>query len=162
MAEKFTDLFVKNLKPKNKEYIVREKGGFGVRLLPSGRKVFFFMYRIDGQRRFLNLGTYKDTNYPNGVTLSNAHAEFEAELAKVKLLKAGRAEGVDPVQEKISKKAERGASRQSSTVGDLIDEYIKKHSKKFKRSWQEDERLLTKDASPTGVNVRPLILKSVM
>jgi hypothetical protein len=38
MAEKFTDLFVKNLKPRDKEHIVREKGGFGVRVLPSGRK----------------------------------------------------------------------------------------------------------------------------
>lgn len=148
MAEKFTDLFVKNLKPKDKEHIVREKGGFGVRVMPSGRKVFFFMYRIDGQRRFLNLGTYKDANYPNGVTLANAHAEFEAELAKVNLLKAGRAEGVDPVQVKLNKKAEREEDRQASTVDDLIDEYIKKHAMKFKRSWQEDERLLVKDASP--------------
>lgn len=148
MAEKFTDLFVKNLKPKDKEHIVREKGGFGVRVMPSGRKVFFFMYRIDGHRRFLNLGTYKDTNFPNGVKLADAHAEFEAELAKVNLLKAGRAEGVDPVQVKFNKKAEREEDRQATTVDDLIDEYIKKHAMKFKRSWQEDERLLKKDASP--------------
>lgn len=148
MADKLTDLLIKNLKPKAKEHIVREKGGFGVRVLPSGRKVFFFMYRIDGQRRFLNLGTYKDTHYPNGVTLANAHAEFESELAKVKLLKAGRAEGVDPVLVKVSKKAEREELRQASTVNDLIDEYIMKHAEKFKRSWQEDKRLLAKDASP--------------
>lgn len=148
MAEKFTDLLVKNLKPKDKEHIVREKGGFGVRVMPSGRKVFFFMYRVDGQRRFLNLGTYKDANHPNGVTLANAHAEFEAELAKVKLLKAGRAEGVDPVLVKLNKKAEREEIRESSTVADLIEDYINKHAKKFKRSWQEDKRLLAKDVSP--------------
>lgn len=148
MAEKFTDLFVKNLKQREKEHIVREKGGFGVRVMPSGRKVFFFMYRIDGQRRFLNLGTYKDTNYPNGVTLARAHAEFEAELANVKLLKAGRVEGIDPVQLKLNKKAEREEINDAPTIDDLINEYITKHAKKFKRSWQEDERLLVKDASP--------------
>lgn len=159
MAEKFTDLFVKNLKPKDKEHIVREKGGFGVRVMPSGRKVFFFMYRIDGHRRFLNLGTYKDTNYPNGVKLADAHAEFEAELAKVNLLKAGRAEGVDPVQVKLNKKAEREEVREAPTVNDLIDEYIKKHAMKFKRSWQEDERLLKKDASPVCGNRKAADIK---
>jgi integrase len=148
MAEKLTDLLIKNLKPKDKEHIVREKGGFGVRVMPSGRKVFFFMYRVDGQRRFLNLGTYKDTNYPNGVKLADAHAEFEAELSKVTLLKAGRAEGVDPVLVKLHKKTEREEIRLTSTVDDLIDDYVKKHAMKFKRSWQEDERLLMKDASP--------------
>lgn len=148
MTVKFTDLLVKNLKPKDKEYVMRESGGFGVRVMPSGRKVFFFMYRVDGQRRFLNLGTYKDANFPNGVTLATAHAEFEAELSKVKLLKAGRAEGVDPVQEKLNKKAVREEIRQASTVDDLINDYIEKHAKKFKRSHEEDERLLMKDASP--------------
>lgn len=148
MAEKFTDMFVKNLKPRDKEYIVREKGGFGVRIMPSGRKVFFFMYRVDGIRRFLNLGTYKDANFPNGVKLVDAHAEFEAELSKVKLLKAGRVEGVDPVLVKLNKKAEREEIREASSVDDLIKDYIKKHAEKFKRSWKEDERLLMKDASP--------------
>jgi len=148
MAVKFTDMLIKSLKPKDKEHIVREKGGFGVRVMPSGRKVFFFMYRIDGKRRFLNLGTYKDINFPNGVKLADAHSEFEAELAKVKLLKAGRAEGVDPVQVKLEKKTEREDIRKASTVDDLIDDYIKKHAKKFKRSWGEDKRLLAKDASP--------------
>lgn len=149
MLVKFTDLYIKSLKPKDKEFIVREKGGFGVRILPSGRKVFFFMYRVDGQRRFLNLGTYKDINYPNGVTLAFAHSEYESELAKVNLLKAGRAEGVDPVIEKLNKKFEREEARQATSVDDLIDDYIKKHAMKFKRSWEEDKRLLTKDASPT-------------
>ena len=165
MAEKFTDLLVKNLKPRDKEYIVREKGGFGVRVMPSGRKVFFFMYRVDGIRRFLNLGTYKDANFPNGVKLVDAHAEFEAELSKVKLLKAGRAEGVDPVLVKLSKKAEREEIREASTVDDLIKDYIKKHAEKFKRSWKEDERLLMKDASPAwgkrkaaDINKRDVVL----
>lgn len=148
MVVKFTDLYIKNLKPSVKEFIVREKGGFGVRVLPSGRKVFFFMYRVDGHRRFLNLGTYKDVNYPNGVTLAFAHSEYESELAKVKLLKAGRAEGVDPVIEKLNKKTEREDARLTSSVDDLIDDYIKKHAMKFKRSWEEDKRLLAKDASP--------------
>ena len=82
MAGTLTDMLVKNVKPTDKEYTRREKGGFGVRVLPSGRKVFFFLYRIDGQRRFLNLGSYKTKENPDGLTLAKAREEYDAERAE--------------------------------------------------------------------------------
>lgn len=54
MADTLTDMMIRKLEPAEKEYTKREKGGFGIRVLPSGRKVFFYLYRLDGQRRFLN------------------------------------------------------------------------------------------------------------
>lgn len=148
MSDILTDLFVKNLKPKEKEYTKREKGGFGIRVLPSGRKVFFYLYRIDGQRRFLNLGTYKTKENPNGVTLAKAREDYEHEMAKVKALKAGRSEGVDPVEKRKRKKAEREEHRAAPTVADLVKDYIERHAKQFKRSWEKDEQILNRDLIP--------------
>jgi len=65
---------------------------FGVH--PSGRKVFFYLYRVDGVRRFLNLGEYKDKQHPNGITLEEARRSFTIEQGKVTALKSGRSEGV--------------------------------------------------------------------
>jgi integrase len=142
------DMLVKNLKPETKEYSRREKGGFGVRVMPTGRKVFFYLYRVDGNRRFLNLGTYKTKEFPEGVTLAKAREEYEAERAKVKALKAGRAEGADPVEERREKKSQREEKRKAQTVCALVEEYIDRHAKRFKRSWQADERLLNKEVVP--------------
>lgn len=140
MTQKFTDLFVRSLKPKAKEYTTREKGGFGIRIMPTGRKVFFFLYRVDGQRRFLNLGEYPD------IELKEARKKYEAAAAQVKLLKDGLPGGADPVQVKMDKSVEREVHRKAHTVADLIAEYIDKHAKPNKRGWQEDKRILDKDA----------------
>lgn len=148
MADILNDMVVKNLKPENKEYTRREKGGFGVRVVPSGRKTFFYLYRIDGKRRFLNLGTYKTKEYPDGVTLAKAREEYEAERARVRALKAGRTEGADPVEVRREKKAQREEKRKAFTVSDLVKEYIEKHAMKFKRSWKDDDRLLKKEIIP--------------
>lgn len=142
MAQKFTDLYLRSLTSEDKEYTVREKGGFGIRVLPSGRKVFFYLYRIDGKRRFLNLGEYPGTD------LKEARKQFEAAASQVKLLKNGLPGGADPVQVKVDKSAEREAHRKTSTVADLVDEYIKKHAMKHKKSWAEDKRCLDKEVIP--------------
>ncbi|MRR56132.1 MAG: site-specific integrase [Deltaproteobacteria bacterium] len=148
MPDILNDMFVKNLKPESSEYTRREKGGFGVRVMPTGRKVFFYLYRIDGKRRFLNLGSYKTKENPDGITLAKAREEYEAERAKVKALKAGRSEGADPLEERREKKAQREEKSKADTVADLVDEYLKKHAKQFKKSWEADERLLNKEIIP--------------
>lgn len=142
----FTDILIRNLKPEDAEYTKREKGGFGVRVLPTGRKVFFFLYRVDGQRKFLNLGAYRTRENPDGITLADARTEYELQSARVKALKAGRVEGVDPVEIKKQAKDTRQEHAKAQTVSDLITEYITKHAKPTKKSWKDDERILRKDA----------------
>jgi integrase len=142
MAQKFTDLFLKGLKAKDKEYTARESGGFGVRVMPSGRKVLFYLYRVDGQRRFLNLGDYPATD------LKEARKKFEAAQAQVKLLKNGLPGGVDPVEVKTTKSVEREERRKAPTVSDLCTEYLERHAKRKKRSWQKDEEILNRDVLP--------------
>lgn len=140
MSQKFTDLFLKSLKPKDKEYTAREKGGFGIRVLPSGRRVFFFLYRVDGQRRFLNLG-----EYPDGIDLKEARKKYEAAAAQVKLLKDGLPGGADPVQVKVDKSVEREEQRGATTVKMLVEDYLKLYAEKKKKSWLEDKRILEKE-----------------
>lgn len=67
----FTDLEIRNLKPKNKEYWVREGQGFAIRVLPSGVKTWYYIYtNADGKKRQMRLG---DGNYPD-VSLGKARA----------------------------------------------------------------------------------------
>lgn len=148
MSTSLSDLTVKNLKPESKEYTRREKGGFGIRVHPTGRKTFFFMYRLDGIRKFLNLGTYKDKTHPDGITLASARKEYEAEKARVLALKSGRNGGADPLEERRQKKEKRIAYREASTVAALCEEYMERHAKRFKRSWAKDEDVLKRDVLP--------------
>jgi len=153
MADNFTDMAIKNLAPAEKEYTRREKGGFGIRVFPSGRKVFFYMYRVDGQRKFLNLGDYPATS------LKDARAEYELARGNVKALKAGRAEGVDPVELRKDKRAVREERRKAHSITDLVKEYIEKHAMKFKRSWADDKRLLDKEIIPIWGNSKAADIK---
>ncbi len=125
----FTDAMIRKLKPEDKKYIRSEGNGFTIRVMPSGAKTWLYVYSIDGKRREMNLGGYPD------VTLETARISFEDAKRKVK-------NGIDPLAEKEQAEEEK---RNSFSVADLIDEYIKKHAMKFKRSWQEDERLLRKE-----------------
>ena len=147
-----SNILIKNLKPEEKEYTRREKGGFGIRVLPSGTKTFFYLYRVDGKRRFLNLGEYKDKDHPNGITLEAARSQYIIELGKVTALKAGRSDGQDPLQEKkresVKRKKVESEYIKSLSVSELTEEYLTKHAKKNKSSWQEDERILNKDVIP--------------
>ncbi len=153
MAANLNDMIVKNLKPAEKEYTRREKGGFGVRVHPSGTKTFFYLYRVDGKRRFLNLGEYKDRQHPGGVTIEEARRVFGIERGKVAALKAGRSDGHDPVQVKKAAAEKRVSAAEDAlrlpTIETLITDYIEKHAKPKKRGWAEDERILNKDALAT-------------
>jgi integrase len=148
MKAKFDDPTVRNLKPATKTYdcMAESEPGFGVRVLPSGTMSFFYQYKVDGQRRFMSLGNYPST------TLKKARELYQAELAKVKALRRGSADGVDPVAEKKRKQEQRIAEEaersQALTVSELCKDYIEKYAMKFKRSWKEDERILNREVIP--------------
>ncbi len=152
----FTDLFIKNLKPEDNEYTRREAGGFGVRVYPTGRKTFFFLYRVDGVRRFSNLGEYHDKRKGDArgdkVSLQEARELYETERLSVRDLKRGRAGGVDPVEERkrqqSQRKSEAEEQRISSTMAEFAKVYVEKWAKPNKRSWQSDERILQADIIP--------------
>ena len=49
----FSDRYLKNIKADDKVKDVREGRGFGIRVFPSGEKTFFYIYRIEGKRKYL-------------------------------------------------------------------------------------------------------------
>lgn len=130
MAKGFTDKYIISLKPTEKEYWIREGQGFAIRVYPSGEKGWYYIYTFEGRKRFMKLGTYPDMKL---VTARDRHGDAKKKVAH----------GVDPLTEQEQAKDER---RKAPTISDLIDEYIKKHAMPNKRSWQEDERILNKDA----------------
>ncbi|WP_240732165.1 site-specific integrase [Geobacter sp. FeAm09] len=129
---KFTDKFILNLKPTDKIQDIREGKGFGIRVTPGGVKTWFFLYRFDGRRRFMNLG-----HYPS-VSIAEANKRYRDAYSLFE-------QGKDPLALADCEREER---RKAPTVSELVTDYIEKHAKKFKRSWAKDEAILNRDVIP--------------
>ena len=112
---KLTKRVVENLAPEPKERIVwdQELSGFGIRIYPTGRKVYIVQYRSFGRTRRKNLGQ---------------HGVLTADEARkdAKLVQADVARGGDP-------SAERKAKLRSPTVAQLgerfLTDYVALHCK---------------------------------
>jgi len=131
---KFTDRQIKNLKPSDKRYEVFEDRGFGVRVSPTGRKTFIYLYRMRGEvnKRRLSLGTYP------AMSLAEAHRLYAEAREMVN-------QGIDPGAKAV---AERQEDRKAPTVAELSAEYLEKWAKPRKRSWMVDKRIIEKDVLP--------------
>lgn len=129
---KFSDIYIKNLKPEQTKYYKREAHGFAIKVWPSGVKTWVYIYTFDGKRKEMRLGEYP------AMKLADARTKY---TEAYELHKNGR----DPGAEDRQKKEER---RLADTIDDLVKEYIKKHAKVNKRSWKDDERLLNKEVVP--------------
>ena len=129
----FTDSKIKNLKPQSKRRIAWEDGGtcLGLRITPTGKKSFVYMYRYDSRPRMMTLGRYPV------LTLADARVD----LAKAKALLA---KGEDPGTLLLQVKAEQQGT---PTVSHLAAEFIAKRSQN-KKAWQEEQRILEKDVLP--------------
>lgn len=146
----FTDKYLngKDMKPREKMFQVRESEGFGVRVLPSGLRIFIFIYTIAGKRRQMNLGDYPD------VTLAIARDRAADARKALKHGKDPQEVGFewhrDPEREKREITKAEEAEKKNPTVTKLAAEYMEKHAKKNKResSWTEDQRLLDKNVLP--------------
>ena len=131
---KFTDRSINALKSRGERYEVWENGrtGFGLRVAPSGRKSWLYMFRFAGKARRMTLGVYPEIGLADaGVMLAQA---------KQKL-----ATGRDPATEIVDS---RRAERQAETVDELFREYLEKYARPRKRSAHEDERCFKKDVLP--------------
>jgi integrase len=135
---KFTDRFIRALRPKAERYEVWEGGrpGFGIRVSSQGRKTFIYLYRFQGKPRRLSLGAYPAMSL---VDAHVAHANAKKALDQ----------GIDPGAVDQAVKEEE---RRAPTVAALANEYLERHAKPNKRSWQEDARILRKDVLPAWGN----------
>lgn len=131
---KFTERSVGAIKPQNDRIEIWEPGrkGFGVRVYPSGKKSWVFLYRYHGKARRMTLG-----EFPH-LSLAKAHVKHAEAAALLR-------EGIDPGRLDIVAKE---VKRQAPTVDELAEEYLEKWARPRKRSWREDQRILTKYVSP--------------
>ncbi|HEX2237119.1 MAG TPA: Arm DNA-binding domain-containing protein, partial [Gammaproteobacteria bacterium] len=92
---KFTVRGIAALKPKATRYDVLESDGHGfeIRVAPSGRKSWIYLYHHGGRLRRMTLGTY-----PN-MTLADAHKAHAAAHAAVK-------QGEDPAAKRVQARHE--------------------------------------------------------
>jgi integrase len=141
---RFTDKGIAALKPRGERYEVWEDGrsGFGVRVAPSGRKSWLFMYRYGGKARRMTFGPYP------AVALATA---------RVKLADAKRKldHGQDPG---ALAKAEKLSDREASTVRQLVDEYLARSAREL-RSYREIKRILERDIVPAWSNRKAKAIK---
>lgn len=145
---KFTDKQIANLELKEKQYYLRESGGFAVRVLPSGAKVWLLIYHIAGKRRQMNLGEYP------GIPL--AEARNRATQARSVLNAGGDPQEIgfawhrNPERERREAVKRAEAEEKNPTFKALADDFMLRHASVNKRasSAKEDQRLLDKDILP--------------
>ncbi len=102
--------------------------GFGLRIYPSGKKVFVLVYRRPGQRkqRLKTIGPY------GVLTLDGARQRARKLLVEI-------SDGADPAST---------APSQTQTLKDFCAIYIRDHARPFKKSWRGDERRINKHILP--------------
>ena len=133
------DSHLKALKPKKERYELRDKTGLIVRVEPTGRIVFYSIYRLHQRRRVLKHGEYGH-NRLSLVKAREAHAKV---LAQVSDARSGDAS--DPAAQRDVKRAE---AKLGDTVSDFARVYLELYAKTKKRSWMTDQRILDKDVLP--------------
>ena len=111
---RLTKSLIDTCKPQPREYIIWDDqiAGFGLRVMPTGRKSFLLKYRVGGGRRALirkpSIGVY------GNITPDEARSIAKKWMAKV-------VNGEDP-------SAQREASRAEPTVSDLLNRFLAEHS----------------------------------
>lgn len=121
-------------KPRVREYVLWDADitGFGIKMLPSGRKVYLLKYRTKGgAARKPNIGVHGDITAEQArKTASDWHGEV--------------AGGGDP---SARMKAERELRRWGGLPGDkpfrdVLETFIDRYAKPRQRTWQETQRTL--------------------
>ncbi|OCA55126.1 putative prophage CPS-53 integrase [Photorhabdus namnaonensis] len=128
----FTDSKIKGIKPKDQAYYVwqaaatRGTGRLGIKIYPSGRKVFVYKYHKDGTRKFLTLGDYP--------SLSLAEATTKAQEASVNVF----------APEKVV--------LEHATIKQLFYDYIADQKRRGKRSYEKTENRLNQVLASKYIN----------
>ncbi len=133
----FTDKLLANLRPREKRYVVWEEnhrrlGTLGVRVAPSGRRTWIFMYRFSGRSRMATLGLYPR------MTVAAVHAAVAALMEALE-------RGQDPTRERLDARREL---QRAPTVETLATDFVEKYGKKRKRTWQNDQETFAKHVIP--------------
>jgi len=112
--------------------------GFGLRVVPSGRKFFILKYRTGGRGRFITIGEY------GPLTVGQARARASQYRGDIELNEA------DPLEDRLRRKGKCAA-----TVGKLCEDYLERHARVHKKSWRKDASRIQRHILPNWKS-RPL------
>lgn len=106
--KQFTEKFLASIKPQQKKFVVREGRGFALQVLPSGSKTFLYIFELNKEKGYLQLGNYPATS------LADARIAYNDAFKLVK-------RGIDPREEKKAAaeekvKAAREAAHEAETA----------------------------------------------
>ena len=131
--KRLTDARIRSLRPEpTRREVWDTEPGFGLRIAPTGRKSFIYLYRFNGKPRRLTLGVYPRTS------LADAR---EIVAKSVKSLE----QGIDPGAEKINA---RKALRDAESFEELAFQWVERWAKPNRKSWRAAQRELEIDAIP--------------
>jgi len=147
----FTDKEIQSLKPKSKKYYItdnqheRGNGALWLLIRPSGKKVFYFAYKLSGKRAMIALGPYSKSNAGKGLTLQQARTKKD-HLAQFLI------QGLDPKSElarlEFEAEQEKRKQNQLGTIEQLFEGYAANMKANGKKSHGEVIRVLRNDALP--------------
>lgn len=135
---KATALAVSRLKPGAVKYEVSIEGhpGLVLRVWPSGERTFLYRHRQDGHLRRIAL---------QADSLSEAIAEWGRERRDAR-------QGVDVASRRSKVKQQtrldRIDERRHPTLAEFAGRYIEEYARRHKRSWQADQRMLSRLVVP--------------
>lgn len=149
-----TEIKLKNLKPKDKQYKISDEKGLRAVIYPHGGKYWQLKYRYGGKEKSFSIGVYPE--------ISLKEARIKAEDAR-KLIR----EGIDPSQKKQEVKRAKLAENQNS-----LENIAREWYETQKRGWTERHakyvmRRLELDLFPTlghkAINeIKPLDLLAAL
>lgn len=120
---------IKNAEIKEKEYKLFDSDGLYIRIKPSGKKLFYFRYKLNKKDRSMAFGSFP--------AVSLKEAREKRDRAKAKLL-----DGIDPMADRIERK------RAEKTFKDLALEYFERRGEQSEKSDKRFLAMLNNDIFP--------------
>ena len=139
---KLTKVIVERLAVQQRDYFAwdADVAGFGIRVWPSGRKVYMAQYRANGRTRRVKIGAH------GPVTTEQARTQAKIILGDV-------ARGEDPAEDKATR-------RKSLTVNELCDQYLEAAEDGLimgKRRLPKKPSTLVSDRGRIAQHIKPLL-----
>lgn len=117
--------FVESLDVQDKEIVYWDEKikGFGIKVTPTGKKVYIFKYRDNnGKQRKKTIG-------PHGKYACNEARD------EVKLIQKDANKGKDIERDQVAEQ-----KRLELTLDELFDAYLERHAKQHKKTWKYNEQ----------------------
>lgn len=137
-----TDSLIRGLKPQKNAYQQwdstgeRGAGRLGVKVQPSGQKVFYFRYFVDAKAKMVQLGKYPEMSLS---VARDAAREMSAQLKA----------GTDPKTEKVKSEVAAAEAVKThaikGTIQQLFDGYTERMRQDKKRTWETVRKELYKE-----------------